>query len=229
MYPDYYHDIFQKLNYSVVGSWDTYQIPKIATALTFARRRKNFAKKTAPPQGKVTVRCINMSNWDSELEIVYHLFNTSFQNMPEFESVNLEQFRVLYSDFKYLINPLISYIVELDGVPVGFNINYVDPLKILKRVDGKNLNFLQKALLLGKLRLNRGSLLIAYVGAIKAPNGEEVRGIQYKTSKLLWKWGMMFEKVLVCYQSEDSPSRRSWDKNHRKIFARYVLYGKKLK
>ena len=148
--------------------------------------------------------------------------------MPEYESVSLEQFRVLYDDFKYLINPLISYIVELDGVPVGFNINYVDPLKILKSVEGKELNTLQKALLLGRLRLNRGPLLIAYVGSIKAPNGQEVRGIQYKTSQRLWKWAIMNEKVLVCYQSEDSPSRRSWDTNPRKVYAKYVLYGKNL-
>lgn len=229
IYPAYYHDIFKSLDYGVVGSWDTYQIPKIATVLNFTKRRKKFEKKTEAPQGKVTVRCLDMNKWESELEIVYHLFNTSFTSMPEFESVTLEQFKVLYDDFKYLINPLISYIVELNGVPIGFNINYADPQKILKSVEGKELNLLQKALLLGRLRLNRGPLLIAYVGSIKGPNGEEVKGIQYKTSKRLWKWGIMYEKVLVCYQSEDSPSRRSWGSNPRKIYAKYVLYGKKLK
>jgi hypothetical protein len=71
-------------------------------------------------------------------------------------------------------------------------------------------------------------MLIAYVGKISGPNGEEIQGVQYLTSKKVWKWAMLMKKVLVCYQSLDSPSRRAWENNKLTSYAEYVLYGKDL-
>jgi hypothetical protein len=96
-----------------------------------------------------------------------------------------EQFKPVYDDFKYLIHPLLSYIVELNGSPVGFSINYPDPLAILCKVKNKKLSKLDKVLLMIKLRLNFKILLMPYREKNKGPNGEEVKGVFLKLSKLL--------------------------------------------
>jgi hypothetical protein len=228
IYPDYYHEILKKLNYQIVGRWDTRRVSKLSNAITFAKKRKKLRDKKIEYQGKITVRGINLRNWDTELRIVYDLFLKSFSDMSEYQPITFEQFKIVYDDFKYLINPKIALIVELDGKPVGFNINYVDPLKILKSVENRDLNIIQKAILMLRLQTNLSCMLIAYVGKISGPHGEDIQGVQYLTSKKAWKWGMLMRKVLVCYQSSDSPSRRAWESNKLTPYAEYVLYGKDL-
>lgn len=229
IYPDYYHDLFKQTGYSIVGVWDTYKVDRWGIIRSFTKRRKQLKDRKHAHHDKVIVRNIRVADWENEMSIVYDLFNKSFSQMPEFEPITFEQFKLVYSDFKYIMHPLYSYIVELHGKPVGFSINYPDPLPVLKTVKGKTLTTIQKVLLLARLKLNYRTLLMAYVGKIPGPNGEEIKGVQIQTSKQLSTRGFFFGQGLVCYQSSDSPSRRAIDPSTIKEYSKYVLYGKDLK
>lgn len=148
--------------------------------------------------------------------------------MPEFEPVSFPQFKAIYGDFKYLVNPLYSYIVEMEGVPVGFSINYVDPLPVLAPHKGKKLATWQKALLLLKLRANRGTYMISHIGKVPGPDGEELKGIQIQVSRRITLASFLMRRVVVTFQNENSPSRRSWNPKVWLHHATYVLYGKEL-
>lgn len=228
IYPDYYHKLFNCCGYNVVGTWDTYQIKRLGTFLSLAKKRKMLKTRKHPHTEKVNVRLLNLSDWDNELKIVYELFLKSFSGMPEFQPINFDQFKLLYDDFKYIAHPLLSYIVELKGTPIGFSINYPDPLETLARVKDKKLSKFDKILLLIKLRLNFKTLLMPYMGKVPGPNGEDVKGVFLKVSKLLTRGVLVSGKSLICYQSPDSPSRRPMDPDLLKEYAKYVLYGKKL-
>ena len=166
-----------------------------------------------------------MSDWDNELKIIHSLFNEAYQNMPEWEPITFDQFKIIYDDFKYIINPLYCYIVELRGKPVGFSINFADPLPVLLKVKGKKLSTLQKAALLLKLRTNLSCFIIAHVGKIPGPNGEEIKGVQIQVSKRIQFIAGMMRKVLVTFQMKNSPSRRSFEERSQTSYAEYVLYG----
>lgn len=224
-YPDYYHKLFQAAGFKVIGTWDTYRVNKSHIIRSFTRKRKQLKMRRHPFEAELKVRSISLKHWDRDLAIVYDLFVRSFENMPEFEPITLEQFKLVYDDFRYIIHPWYSYIVELQGRPVGFSINYPDPLPVLKKVKGKKLNWAQKLWLLLRLRTNFKTLMMAYVGKIPGPNGEEIKGIQIKTSKQLSARGFIFREGLVCYQSSDSPSRRPIDPESIIPFSQYVLYG----
>lgn len=228
IYPDYYHDLFVATGYDIIGSWNTYVIKRFSTFFNFLKKRKELKGRKHSHDNQVTVRLIRVSDWDNELKIVYKLFLESFREMPEYETISFEQFKLVYDDFKYLIHPLLSYIVELKGVPVGFSINYPDPLKILSSVKHKKLSKIEKIILLIRLRLNFKTLLMPYMGKTKGPKGEEVKGIFIKVSKMLSYGVLAAEKGLVCYQSPDSPSKRPIDPELVEEYAKYVLYGKKL-
>lgn len=229
LYPDYYHDLFEKTGYDVIGTWDTYKVRRANIIRNYMHKRKQLKAARLPHDENLKVRSIRLSDWDNEIRIVHDLFERSFGEMPEFEPISFEQFKVVYDDFKYIIHPWYSMIVELNGSPVGFSINYPDPLPVLKHIKGKKLSALGKVILLIKLRTNFRSLMMAYVGKVPGPNGEDIKGIQIKTSKQLTNRAFFFGKGLVCYQSADSPSRRSINPESIEPFSQYVLYGKKLK
>lgn len=235
IYPDYYHELFQKTGFSEIGRWDTYRLFKLQGIIDYFRKRQKLAVKkdgahsnTRNKNLRTTIRCVNLSDWENELRIIHSLFNQAYQNMPEFEPISFEQFKVIYDDFRYIMNPLYSYIVELRGKPVGFSINFVDPLPVLKKVKGKKLSTVQKALLLAKLRLNNSTYIIAHVGKIPGPNGEEIKGVQIQASRRIQFAGVLMRKVLVSFQMKGSPSRRSFEEKSQVTYAEYVLYGMSL-
>jgi hypothetical protein len=235
IYPDYYEKIFKDNHLTPLSFWDTYEVDTWQAVLDFFKKRKNLGKKNKIPgpssntsSSKLKIRSIRLRKWDEELQIIYQLFIESYSKMPEFESICFEQFKILYNDFKYIIQPWLSYIIELEDKPVGFCINYVDPLPVLEKVKNKKLTQIQKLLLLIKIRFNFKTLLISYVGKIPGPNGEDIKGVQFLVSKRLTPFSLLMNKVLVTYQSDDSPSRRSWDSSVLKEYSRYALYGKKL-
>ncbi len=232
-YPYYYHSLFKSTGCTVIETWDSYRLKKMSGLIDFFKKRLTLSrKKNESPKGKrvkTHIRCVQLSNWNKELKIIHGLFIEAYKDMPEFESINFEQFKVIYKDFKYLINPLYSYIVELQGKPVGFSINFTDPLSILAPLKSKKLNAVQKALLLAKLRLNTSCLMIAHVGKIPGPDGQEIKGVQIQVSNRISAFAWYMRKVIVTFQNELSPARRSFNPDLQVPYAKYVLYGKDLK
>jgi hypothetical protein len=235
IYPDYYHDLFAATGFREIGRWDTYKIKRLKGIWDYLVKRKKLAKKpdgshskTKDKRLRTTVRCVRLSDWDGELRIIHNLFNEAYKNMPEWEPITFAQFKVIYDDFKYIINPYYAYIVELRGKPVGFSINFADPLPVLSRVKGKDLSPLRKALLLVELRANLSTLLIAHVGKIPGPNGEEIKGVQIQVSKRIQVLAAVMRTVLVTFQMKNSPSRRSFEERSQEAYSQYVLYGRDL-
>lgn len=230
VYPDYYHDLFQHAGYAVIGRWDTYEVKRWAGIVDFLQKRKGLKKKIhqSEKKTKTQIRSIRLKDWDNELRTIHDLFSRAYSKMPEFEPVSFPQFKAIYGDFKYLVNPLYSYIVEMEGVPVGFSINYVDPLPVLAPHKGKKLATWQKALLLLKLRANRGTYMISHIGKVPGPDGEELKGIQIQVSRRITLASFLMRRVVVTFQNENSPSRRSWNPKVWLHHATYVLYGKEL-
>lgn len=227
IYPDYYHDLFRSSGYEVIGHWDTFRMKKLPVLFDYMSKRKTLNKKSGNPA--IVLRNVDLSKWDEEIKTIHELFVTAYNNMPEWAMISFEQFKTIYDDFRYIINPLYAFIVEHEGRPVGFSINFADPLPVLLKFKNKKLSAFSKFLLFTRLRLNLSTLLIAHVGKIPATNGEEIKGVQIKVSRKLQTFGLMMNKVLVTFQMTGSPSRRSFDENTLELYAQYVLYGKNLK
>lgn len=228
VYPDYYHRLFEVCGYQVVGSWDTFRADVWSTILDYTKKRKQLKDRRHTHDHALKVRNISLSNWEQELRIVHRLFAQSYTNMPEYEPITFEQFFLVYDDFKYIIHPWYAYIIELNGSPVGFAINYPDPLPVLEKVRGEKLSTLRRLGLLVKLKLNYKTLLMSYMGKIAGPGGEEIKGVPIKVSRKLSSRAFMFRTALYTYVAEGSPSRRGIGVEKLKHHSKYVLYGKEL-
>ncbi|HXH31159.1 MAG TPA: hypothetical protein VNJ01_10140 [Bacteriovoracaceae bacterium] len=232
VYPDYYHRLFKGTGFKTIGEWDTYLVDRFKGIRDFFRKRKLLSERkdvshsmTKKSELKTTIRCLRTDDWDREMRIIYELFSEAYQKMPEYEAISFEQFQVMYQDFKYIVQPWLSYIIELKGKPVGFSINYMDPLPVLNSVRGKKLGPIQKALLFLRLRSNTGTFMISHVGKIPGPNGEDIKGVQIQVSKRIALHILYVRRVVVCFQNADSPSRRTWNPETRSPYASYLLYG----
>jgi hypothetical protein len=232
IYPDYYHDLFKNCGLTVIGEWDTYLVDKMAGIRDFFSKRKKLSNKleevhnfAKDPKLKTKIRSIRMNDWENELRIIHSLFVQAYQTMPEYESISFEQFKAVYDDFKYIVQPWLSYIIELQGKPVAFSINYADPLPILNKYKNKKISSIGKLWLFLRLRLNMGTFLIAHVGKIPGPNGEDIKGVQIQVSKRIAFFYLFMQRMLVTFQNKESPSRRSWNDKVQIPYAKYVLYG----
>lgn len=229
VYPEYYHSLLEKCDYQVIGRWESFKLNKFQSIKDYFIKRKSLETRTVDNQyKKLRIRTVRMDKWEEELRLIHSLLLESYSKMPEWENIALEQFKVIYDDFKYIIHPWMSYIVEWQGKPVGFSINFADPLKIMKRVEGKNLSSFDKLIIFIRLRLNFSTLLISHVGKIPGPNGEEMKGVQILASRKIQFWALLMNRVLVTFQTEGSPSRRAFEKGSQSLFSEYVLYGKNL-
>ncbi len=235
IYPDYYHELFAGTGFTEIGRWDTYKIKRLKGIWDYLVKRKKLAKKSVGSHPKArdkrlrtTIRCVRPADWEGELKIIHSLFNEAYKSMPEWEPISFPQFKIIYDDFKYIINPYYAYIVELRGSPVGFSINFADPLPVLTKVKGLKLSKMRKVLLLLQLRMNLSTLLIAHVGKIPGPQGEEIKGVQIQVSKRIQIITALMRTVLVTFQIKNSPSRRSFEERSQDSYSEYVLYGREL-
>ncbi len=234
MYPEYYHELFKHVGFNQIGLWQTYRLKKLAGMMDYLLKRRSLKDKHGGTKKEATsgvlsqIRNVSLSHWDRDLKIIYDLFHGAYKDMPEYEGITFPQFKIIYDDFKYVINPLYAYIFEYKDKPVGFSINYADPLPVLLKVKGKKLSQIQKAMLLVKLRLNLTTFVIAHVGKVPGPNGENIKGVQIGASTRISLASIFMKKVVSTFHGENSPARRVFNYNTMEVYAEYVLYGKNL-
>ncbi len=223
----YYPELFSAVGMKLCKTWDTFRIP-------FWRSSRQYGEIRAAkrPEHRLRIRGVVMARFDEEMAIIHRLFSETFHQMPEFEPIPLETFKKLYAGFRHIISPLFAFIIEHDGKPVAFCINFMDPQALLMQYHGwkKNLpaRLLQMWLWL-RLKLNFNRLLIMYVGRLPAPDGQEYKGIQSLVAKkMFWPVALSQPQLLICYTAEDSPALKSYREDQKEMIAKYAVYAKEL-
>lgn len=226
--PNYYHDFIKEAGFTVSETWDSFKLDYKLSLKRWKEKRKTISQKKKEPYQRLKLRSIRPWQFDKEIEIIHKLFVDSYKNMTEYDELDLESFKLLYGNFKYIINPLFSYIAYYKNEPIGFCFNFFDPLPLLKKFAKRPPTLLEKIKLLTQLQLNRKRLLIMYSGRIPTSAGEEVKGLQLKVSIRLNALLilMRIKDVFVCFQSENSPSKRTFDDDAQKSYSKYVMYRK---
>ena len=239
------HRLLQEAGFEVTGRWDTIRIDPTRTLLNFERIRRSLTRRTTS-YAQVRTRPVRLWRWEEDLRIVYDLISSAYTQMPEFEPVTWEAFRLLGESFRYVIHPLSSFIFEYRGEPVGFAICYFDPLPVLQqRAAGRGLAPALRARLpalladlvgprladletLVRLKLNSRRLLLAYVGRVEPRDGARIKGVQSLVSRPLYFLAKLLrtDDILVTYLAAGSASRKSYDQRFVTIHSSYVLYGK---
>jgi GNAT superfamily N-acetyltransferase len=89
----------------------------------------------------VTLRFVDMSKLDSELEIIRDIYNDAWEKNWGFVPLTDAEIRFTADDMKAILLPEFAYIAEIKGRPVGFSFALPDINHILKKCRGSLLPF----------------------------------------------------------------------------------------
>ncbi|MBY0516404.1 MAG: hypothetical protein K2P81_05820 [Bacteriovoracaceae bacterium] len=223
----YYIEFFKLVGMKQLKTWDTFRI-------RFFRSKRQYGeiRESKKPQHRLHIRGVDMNNFEKEMEIIHGLFHDTFKEMPEFEPVSVETFKKIYAGFRYIISPLFAFILEFEGKPVAFCVNFMDPQHVLlqsQKLKKILPEILVKLWTLIQIKLNFRRLLIMYVGRLPAPNGDEFKGIQSLVAKKMTiPVAISLPQLWICYTAEDSPALKSYKEDQKEIKAKYALFIKDL-
>lgn len=146
--------------------------------------------------GRLRIRPADMKEYDREIETLRELLNDSFAENPYFVPITGEEFRFQIAPFKRVMDPAISLIAELDGVPVAFCVTLPDFNPLLKRMNGSMGPRALITFLTGKSRVRDAVIIIIGVqrqlqgqGIMRVLQAELVHALRrrhYRTLTITW-------------------------------------------
>lgn len=88
-------------------------------------------------RAKVTVRSLQMDDWDNELAIAMDIFNQALGHMRNHVPMDETEFRRFANDLRVILDPDMVLLAEVAGRPVGFSVALPDINRALKHVNGR--------------------------------------------------------------------------------------------
>ncbi|MGI8858361.1 MAG: GNAT family N-acetyltransferase [Thermomicrobiales bacterium] len=146
--------------------------------------------------GRLRIRPAEMKHYDREIETLRELLNDSFNENPHFVPITADEFRFQIGPFKRVMDPAISLVAEMDGVPVAFCVTLPDFNPLLKQMNGTMGPREIATFLTGKSRVRDAVIVIIGVqrqlqgqGIMRVLQAELVRALRrrhYRTLTITW-------------------------------------------
>lgn len=130
-----YYDILLK-NAGLHKAMDlfAYRVNKQTVTLDRMARAVDIVRSRIP---NLTIRNVNLKDFDHEVAIIRHIFNSAWAKNWGFVPLSESQFRYLAKDLKTIIDIDFAYIAEVGGIPVAFSVALPDMNQALKHINGK--------------------------------------------------------------------------------------------
>jgi len=134
-----YYDTLLK-NAGLVKAMDlfAYRVNKQTVTLDRMARAADIVRSRVP---NLTIRTVNLKDFDHEVSIIRHIFNRAWARNWGFVPLSESQFRYLAKDLKTIIDTDFAHVAEVEGIPVAFSIALPDFNQALKHINGKLLPF----------------------------------------------------------------------------------------
>lgn len=87
-------------------------------------------------RAKVTVRKLQMDDWDNEVTMAMDIFNQALGHMRNHVPMDETEFRRFADDLRAILDPDMVLFAEVAGQPVGFSVTVPDINQALKHVNG---------------------------------------------------------------------------------------------
>lgn len=86
---------------------------------------------------KIFVRCVNMKNFENEMEIIRDIYNDAWSENFGFTSIGKEEFLYITKELKSIAIPELVLIAYMESKPAGFIAAIPDFNQILKNLKGR--------------------------------------------------------------------------------------------
>jgi GNAT superfamily N-acetyltransferase len=108
----------------------------LSTSKKFPERVIRIAEKIKKRR-KITVRPINMKDFDNEVKIIRKIYNSAWEKNWGFVPMTEAEFDHLAEDLRQIVIPELVLIATVKGEPAAFSMTLPDVNQVLKKLDGK--------------------------------------------------------------------------------------------
>ena len=229
--PPYYNDFVEASGF--VKAMDLYAWNNRIANLV---KPEGFPMKVVRVVGKVkdryklNIRSLNMKDFDNEVEIVKQVYNSAWEKNWGFVPLTDAEFDYLVGELKPLIDPRIVFVVEADGVPVGFSLSFPDVNQVLLKLrPGPTVigSYIAGArMLMNKTKTNR--LRVFALGVLEEYRGRGVDALMYyETAKQGVPLGYELAEGSWVLETNEAANRVS-EMVGSDLYKRYRVYEKTL-
>lgn len=180
--PRYYIDFIEAAGFTKamdLFAWNNDAVARIAPG--------GLPEKVIRVVGKVkeryglTIRNINMKDWDNEVERIKAIYNSAWEKNWGFVPLTEHEIDHLADNLKPIVDPRVVFLVEKDGEVVGVSLSLPDVNQVLHKIrPGPSLisSYLGVArMLLNKRKTNRIRVFI--LGVLEEYRGKGVDALMY--------------------------------------------------
>ncbi len=130
--PPYYRTLLENLGYTKAMDLLAYYIEArpVPEGLKEAVHRVQQKKK-------ITVRNPSMKRFNEELEIIKLIYNDAWSRNWGFVPLRDNEFNFIAKDLKFVLDPELVFIAEIEGEPAGFALSLPDFNQVLIHMNGR--------------------------------------------------------------------------------------------
>jgi GNAT superfamily N-acetyltransferase len=179
---------------------------------------------------KLSIRTLNMKDFDNEIEIVKHVYNSAWEKNWGFVPLTDAEFDSIVKELKPILDPRIVFFVEADGEPVGFSLSLPDVSQVLHKLrPGPTVigSYIAGArMVLNKTKPNR--LRVFALGVLEEYRARGVDALMYyETAKAAVPCGYEWAEGSWVLENNEAANRVS-EMVGSTIYKRYRVYEKVL-
>lgn len=179
----------------------------------------------------LTLRPLNMKDWDNEIERVKKVYNAAWERNWGFVPMTDAEIHKLAEGLKPIIDPAIAYFVEKDGEAVGFSLSLPDVNQLLHKYrPGPSL--ISSYLAAGRMVLNKRKTKWIRVIALGVIEEFRIKGVEalliYETAKAAAPRGYEWAEASWILETNDLMNR-AIETMGAEVYKKYRVYEKNLK
>ncbi len=148
----YYDKLIKSADYEKEMDLLTYLVTQRSVDRERAKRAAKIVRKRLPG---IRIRKINLKKIKEEVQIIREIFNEAWKDNWGFIPLSEEEFDVMASDLKTIVDDDFAHIAEIDGTPVAFSVALPDYNQIFRKMNGRLFPFGIFKILWNKRKINK--------------------------------------------------------------------------
>jgi GNAT superfamily N-acetyltransferase len=190
-------------------------------------RVERLAERVRKRYNNLVVRPANMKRYEEEMKILKRIYKEAWERNWGQVAYTEAEFDHLASELKFIVDPDIALIIELDGQVAGVAIGLPDANQVLKRMEGRLLpfgifHFLNRKRIIDQTRLPILGLMPEYRN----------KGLEVVLVHELYKRGVVargYKRGELSWVLEDNKAmNRTIEAAGAKLYKTYRLYQKEI-
>lgn len=223
--PTYYKELIETCGYNKAMDLLAW---RINASSTMPERIQKISARKEKSEG-ITYRCLDLKNWDREVELMYAIYNDAWEKNWGFVPMTHEEFVHTSKELKLVVDPDLVVFVEVHGEAVGFLVALPDLHQVFKQIpNGKLFPFgifklLQKKKYMNRMRIitmgvkkayhNSGLASLLYTHITNVVHAKKLN--DYKEVEMSWilETNKMMNRPLELMGAEAYKTYRIFEKN----------------